>query len=186
AADAREAVLLDRALQPFGAAHSRSDLGLGKDHHEAVGLEPREHVGLPTLELEEERRLRQHSVADPPSVASVERPEVVEIEGDRAEREAVAARARQLLGEARMERAEVGKPGHRVAPGLLAQLLQLEARADGGTQRAGSCAHQAELRRAPALAGARLQVERADALAAAKQRHAHAVPEVAGSPEPRA
>ena len=80
-----------------------------------------------------------------------------------------------------VERACVRQSGDFVATGLARRRCELEPRAECGAQRAGGGAHERQLLGPPALALSRAQVERADALRAAQQRHADAVAQVAGT-----
>src|SRR5205814_6808914 len=88
--------------------------------------------------------------------------------------------APHLLDEPLVEAARVSEAGDLVPPGLAAEAVQLEPRAQRRAERAGGGAHQRTLLGTPALAPSREQVQRAHALAAAVERHAHGLAQVPG------
>src|SRR6185295_12651938 len=80
----------------------------------------------------------------------------------------------------------IGQARQHVAPRLMAQTLELETRTERGTERTRRRADHAHLRRVPAPAGPRPQVERADLLTAPRERNGETGTQIAGLRAPLA
>ena len=178
-------MLLERVAHALGEPARGRQIAVGQHHAELVASQARDEVPVAQRELQDQRRLRQHLVPDLFPEALVDCGEVVEVERDDGERQARLLGAAHLLHQPVMERARVCEAGHLVAAGLPAELVQLEPGAQRGAQGARGRAHQGSLLGPPALSAARQQVERADALVPAEQRHAHRLAQVPGLVLPR-